>query len=880
MSVPPPPKQLPSHYDPTATAQKWYAHWLRQGFFRAQPNAQKEPYTIVMPPPNITGRLHMGHVLNLTLQDVLIRRARMQGKESCWVPGLDHASIATEAKLVAMLREQGIDKKDLTREEFLAHAWQWKDKYTHIITAQLQKLGLSCDWERLRFTMEPNLSSSVQDLFVRLYDQGYIYQGVRMINWDPVARTALSDDEVVYKPLETQLYHIAYSLVDSDQQVVIATTRPETLLGDTAICVHPDDSRYQHLHGKQAWVPMVHRAIPIIPDTYVDPAFGTGCLKVTPAHDGHDYALGQKHNLAVIDIFNEDATLSQAAGHFVGEDRFVAREKMVQQLRAQGRLVHTATHTSHVGFSERTHAIIEPRISRQWFVRMQAWVQPALEHVLSGTIQFHPPKLKNRYRTWLENIQDWCISRQLWWGQRIPAFYLPDGTVVVAQDRAAALAKAQKQYPDLTAADITQDPDVLDTWFSSWLWPISVFDGWQDPHNAAINYFYPTDVLVTAPEIIFFWVARMIMAGYAFRQTYPFKHVYFTGIVRDHLGRKMSKSLGNSPDPIDLIDQYGADATRVGMLFSAPAGQDLLFDSQHCAQGRNFGQKLWHAFRLVQSWSIADNPDEAVDHRLARQWFTARLHQALAEVDAHFESFRISEALLTIYKLIWDAFCAYYLEMVKPAYGQPVARATYEATIHFLATILKMLHPFMPFITEELWHHLAERSASGCILVAPWPQAATYDSQLLWAAQGAFALITQIRNRSTQQPGAHRQERVLYSTQPIPAWLQPWTTYVKKLAHITQITVADTLPAQKIPLDVQGHPFFLSAPHVLDHAQERKHLAQQLAYYEGFLATITKKLNNPRFQQQAPQAVVALEQKKQADVMHKIACLQQQLDHC
>lgn len=869
---------LSPRYDPSPVAHKWYQHWLQQGFFSAQPNDSKKPYAIVMPPPNVTGTLHMGHVLNNTLQDVLIRRARMQGKEAYWIPGLDHAAIATEAKVVAMLRAKGITKKDLTREEFLQHAWAWKNTYEGLILAQLRELGVSCDWERTRFTMEPSLTEAVQDIFIQLYDQGYIYQGTRMINWDPVGKTALSDDEVIHKAVDTKLYYIRYAMAEHDQEIVIATTRPETLLGDTALCVHPEDTRYQHLHGKSALVPIVNRPIPVIADSYADPTLGTGCLKVTPAHDANDYALGQKHHLPVIDILHEDGTLSQAAQYYIGDDRFVAREKIVQQLQAQRQLVKIEPYTSSIGFSERTDAMIEPRISTQWFVRMQALAKPALEHVLADTIQFHPPKFKHMYCAWLENVRDWCISRQLWWGQRIPAFYLPDGTVIVAKDPSAALAKAKTQpaYQALTVADLRQDEDVLDTWFSAWLWPISALDGWEDPDNAAIQYFYPTEVLVTAPEIIFFWVARMVMAGYAFRGQPPFRHVYFTGIVRDKLGKKMAKSLGNSPDPIGLIKKYGADGVRVGMLLSTAAGNDLLFDMQHCRQGRNFANKLWNASRLVQGWQVHTQPHQE-KHTTAIQWFEARLNQVLAAVEAHFEDFRISDALMAIYKLIWDDFCAWYLEMVKPIPSQPMAPSTYKATTNFLAKLLKLLHPFMPFITEELWHHLQARSAQDCIIVAPWPQPRSYDPSILDQATVAFALITQVRKLRTQARLKPKQPLPLYSNQSLPPWLVQFAPYVQKLAHITHITADSTIPLETMSFSIQRQPFLVPLEHQVDQAQEQERLHQELTYYQGFLATIREKLNNEQFITHAPQPVVALEHKKQADVTAKIALIQQQL---
>ncbi|MEM7055833.1 MAG: valine--tRNA ligase, partial [Bacteroidota bacterium] len=673
-----------------------------------------------------------------------------------------------------------------------------------------------------------------------------------------------------------QLYYIRYAVVGSDQHVVIATTRPETILGDTAICIHPADTRYQHLQGKQVLVPIVNRVIPVITDTYVDMGFGTGCLKVTPAHDMHDYALGQKHSLAVIDILNEDGTLGQAAQHYVGEDRLVVREKIAQRLQAQGYLAKVEAHTSNVGFSERTNAIVEPRVSNQWFVRMQELAKPALECVLDGTIQFYPAKFKNMYQAWLADVKDWCISRQLWWGQQIPAFYLPDGTVIVAKDKATALAKAQPVYKNLTEADLRQDEDVLDTWFSSWLWPINVFDGLQDPGNEDIHYFYPTNDLVTAPEIIFFWVARMIMAGYAFREAPPFRHVYFTGIVRDKLGRKMSKSLGNSPDPMALINQYGADGVRVGMLLTAPAGNDLLFDIKRCEQGRNFANKLWNAFRLIQGWVVSSHPAQE-NHTTAIQWFEARLNQVLEKIAVYFEHFRISDALMATYKLSWDDFCSWYLEMIKPSYGQLISPSTYRATIGYLERLLRLLHPFMPFITEELWHHLQVRSAQDCIIVAPWPQTTAYNQQLLDEAALAFELITQIRNFRTSAQVPAKHSLLLYSDQALPTWLVRFAPYVRKLAHVSQIAVNSTEVHEAASFRIQGYAFFVPLEQPVDQAQEKERLRKELAYYQGFLATVMKKLDNERFIQQAPQAVVAREHKKRADAAAKVKLLKQRL---
>ncbi|MHB9147019.1 MAG: valine--tRNA ligase [Candidatus Amoebophilus sp.] len=870
--------ELSTHYNPIEVEQKWYSHWMSQGFFKASPHSEKEPYTIVLPPPNITGVLHMGHVLNTTLQDVLIRKARMQGKEACWVPGIDHASIATETKVVAMLQAKGIQKKDLTRNAFLAYAWEWKEKYGSIILEQIKQLGASCDWDRLHFTMDAGPSEAVKKVFIQLYEKGYIYQGKRMINWDPVGKTALADDEVNYQPVSSKLYYVRYAIVGSDQHIIIATTRPETILGDTAICIHPDDTRYQHLHGKQAIVPIANRTIPIITDTYVDKDFGTGCLKVTPAHDMNDYELGQRHGLEIIDILNEDGTLSIAAGHYIGEDRFAVREKIAQQLQAEGYLEKIEPYTSNIGLSERTHAVVEPRLSKQWFVRIQELAKPALEHVLDNTIQFHPAKFKHMYQAWLNNVRDWCISRQLWWGHQIPAFYLPDGTVIVAEDKAAALAKAHMNpvYKNLTEADIRQDEDVLDTWFSSWLWPISVFDGFGNPENQDIQYFYPTQVLVTAPEIIFFWVARMIMAGYAFTNRPPFKHVYFTGIVRDKLGKKMSKSLGNSPDPIDLIKQYGADGVRVGMLFSSPAGNDLLFDIKLCEQGRNFANKLWNAFRLIKGWEVQAKPGQP-DDAIAINWFEARFNQVLSTVEEHFEQFRISDALMAIYKLIWDDFCAWYLEMVKPAYGEPISPTTYTATVEFLAKLLKILHPFMPFITEEVWHQLQPRSAQDCITVSPWPQSITYDNQLLEEAALAFTLVTEIRNIRVSAQINPKEPLSLYSNTMLPAWFSRFSNYIQKLGYISQIAVSEGPIQDSISCHVQGHAFYIPFQQKIDLEQELSRLKKDLEYHQGFLAAVTKKLSNTKFVEQAPPAVVEIERKKQSDAIAKIKVMESRL---
>ena len=870
--------ELPARYNPQAIEAKWYAHWLAQGFFHATPDPNKEPYTVIMPPPNVTGSLHMGHVLNNTIQDVLVRKARMEGKATCWVPGIDHASIATEAKVVAMLQAQGIAKSDLTREEFLQHTWAWKEKYGGIILEQLKKLGASCDWERTGFTLDLGPSEAVNQVFVQLYKQGYIYRGTRMIHWDPAGQTALSDDEVIYKEVQGQLYYIRYTVVGRAEHVTIATTRPETILGDTAVAVHPEDPRYRHLHGQQVLVPLVNRPVLVIADAYVDPSFGTGCLKVTPAHDMNDHALGQKHNLDVIDILNEDGTLSEAAQHYVGEDRFVVRKKIVQQLKAQRALAKVEDHTHNVGFSERTEAVVEPRLSTQWFVKMKALAAPALQHVLDGTIQFHPVKFQNMYKAWMEQVQDWCISRQLWWGHRIPAYYLPDGTVVVALDKAAALKKAQAQTnnPTLQATDLRQEEDVLDTWFSAWLWPLNVFDGIRQPNNPAFRYFYPTNDLVTAPEIIFFWVARMVMAGYAFQDAPPFSNVYFTGLVRDKQGRKMSKSLGNSPAPLALIEQYSADGVRVGMLLSAPAGNDLLFDVKLCEQGKHFAHKIWHAFRLLRGWTTTEQAAET--HTTAIQWFQARLDQVLQAVNTHFQHFRIADALMALYKLVWDDFCAWYLEMIKPAPDQPMAASTYTATVGFWETLLKLLHPFMPFLTEELWHQLQARSPQDCLIVAPWPQPTTANTILLDHATAAFELVTGLRGLRNQAHIALKVPLPLYIAQAaVPTWLAPFETYIKKLAHLATIECNTTRPQDAASCNIQGTTFYLALGQAVDKNQEKARLEKELAYARGFLASVLKKLNNERFVQHAPAQVVAIERKKQADAEAKCRLLAEQL---
>ncbi len=737
---------IEKNYAPQEIEQKWYAFWLENKVFASKPNPDKEPYSIVIPPPNVTGVLHMGHMLNNTIQDILIRKARMEGKEACWVPGTDHASIATEAKVVAMLKEKGIEKKDISREEFLHHAFEWKDKYGGIILDQLKKLGASCDWDRTRFTMEPSLYQAVIDTFVRLYNKGLIYRGVRMVNWDPQGKTALSDEEVIHKDVQAKLYHIQYPLVDGSGHVTIATTRPETIMADAAICVNPADERYVHLHGKKVRIPLIDREISIIPDEYVTLDFGTGCLKVTPAHDLNDYELGLKHKLPVIDILNDDGTLNEKAILFVGVDRFDARRRIVKQLTEEGFLIHTEEYKSSVGTSERTGAVIEPKLSLQWFLKMEELAKPALDHVMNDDIQLHPAKFKNTYRSWMENVRDWCISRQLWWGQQIPAFYLEDGTVIVAKDKKEALRIARDTYQlyALIEDDLTQDPDVLDTWFSSWLWPISVFDGIENPENEEINYYYPTNDLVTGPDILFFWVARMIMAGYEWRGELPFRNVYLTGIVRDKQGRKMSKSLGNSPDPLELIEKFGADGVRSGLLFSAPAGNDLLFDEKLCEQGRNFSNKIWNAFRLLKGLEV-EAGDSLEEHVRATQWFQAKLFQTIEEVQDQLGKFRISDALLSIYNLVWDDFCGKYLEIIKPAYQSPIRQSTLNQALGLFDQLMRLLHPYMPFITEEIWQAIDTRGENESICRATFPIAQIVDTELIASFDQVFEVVSKIR---------------------------------------------------------------------------------------------------------------------------------------
>lgn len=870
---------IPKQYAPKENEAKWYSFWMEKGIFRSVPDT-REPYTIVIPPPNVTGVLHMGHMLNNTIQDVLVRRARMMGYNACWLPGTDHASIATEAKVVAKLREEGIDKKSLSREEFLRHAWEWKDKHGGIILEQLKKLGASCDWERTRFTMDDELSESVLRVFVDLYNKGLIYRGVRMVNWDPRALTAVSDEEVIYKEVRSRFYYLRYRIQGSeDEYVTIATTRPETILGDTAICIHPEDERAESLKGKTALVPLINRPIPIIFDEYVDREFGTGALKVTPAHDINDYNLGIKHNLQSIDIFNDDGTLNEKAEIFVGEDRFAVREKISRELEAAGHLVRVEEITNSVGYSERTDEVIEPKLSMQWFLKMDAMAKGALDVVMDDTIRFHPPKFKNIYRHWMENVRDWCISRQLWWGHRIPAWYLPGGGIVVAMDREEALELAREQYgPDIREEDLQQDEDVLDTWFSSWLWPISVFDGINKPENPDIRYYYPTNDLVTAPEILFFWVARMIMAGLEYRGEIPFRNVYLTGIVRDKQGRKMSKSLGNSPEPLELMDHYGADGVRVGMLFSSPAGNDLLFDESLCEQGRNFCNKIWNAFRLTQGWQVdpeLGQPDEA---RVAVEWFRSNMNQSLEVITDHFAKFRMADALLAVYKLIWDDFCSWYLEMVKPEFGKSTDRATYDATISFLDSLLRILHPFMPFITEEIYQRIRRESDPVSIAIAPYPETAGFDLDITDRFVRARKAIIAIRNFRQEKNLSPKQEIALLirkNNNEIPD--RTFDGIAMKLCNIGRLEYIDEKIQDAFPVIVDTTEFYIPLEQGVDLEAEISNLENDLKYQQGFLQAIEKKLSNEKFVRNAPPAVVENERKKQADARARIQVIETQL---
>jgi valyl-tRNA synthetase len=875
--------EIAAKYNPQQTEAKWYKYWMDKGFFRSVPD-EREPYTIVIPPPNVTGVLHMGHMLNNTIQDVLIRRARMHGKNACWVPGTDHASIATEAKVVAMLKEKGIDKKDLSREEFLKYAWEWKEKYGGIILEQLKKLGASCDWDRTRFTMEDDLSEAVIDVFIDLYKKGQIYRGVRMVNWDPKGLTAISDEEVIHKEVNSKLVYVKYKIEGTENEyITIATTRPETILGDTAVCVHPNDERYTHLKGKNAIVPIANRAVPIIFDEYIDMEFGTGALKVTPAHDINDYNLGVKHKLAVIDTLNADGTISEVAGHYVGQDRFAVRKQIVKDLEEQGHIVKIEDIKNKVGYSERTDAVIEPRLSMQWFLKMDKISKPALENVLNGNIKLIPDKFINTYKHWMENVHDWCISRQLWWGQRIPAWYAPDGSYTVAKTAEEALKQFNVQTPDFKYGvnDLKQDEDVLDTWFSSWLWPISVFDGFKNPDNADIKYYYPTNDLVTAPEILFFWVARMIIAGYEYRNEKPFSNVYLTGIVRDKLGRKMSKSLGNSPDPLDLIEKYGADGVRVGMLLCSPAGNDLPFDESLCEQGRNFSNKIWNAFRLVKGWQIDETKAQAEASKTAVKWFEAKFNEQLEIINDNYSKYRMSEALMATYKLVWDDFCAWYLEIVKPDFvdgkALPIDKATYEATISFFEKILKVLHPFMPFITEELWHLIKERNEKDCIIVAEWPKAGSFDNTVIEQFDTLMQLVAAVRNLRNQKGISPKEKLEIYQFSTKKDNYCEFDPIAIKLCNLSAFNYTEKKIDGAYSFLIKTFEFYIPLQGNIDAASEIERLTKELEYNKGFLASVMKKLSNEKFVSSAPEKVIEMERKKQADAEAKIKAIEEQL---
>ena len=903
--------EIPKTYDPSTTEDKWYSYWMKNGFFRSVPD-NREPYTIVIPPPNVTGVLHMGHMLNNTIQDVLIRRARMLGKNACWVPGTDHASIATEAKVVAMLKEQGIHKKDLTRENFLKHAFDWKEKYGGIILDQLKKLGASCDWERTRFTMEDDLSDAVIGVFIDLFNKGQIYRGVRMVNWDPLGKTALSDEEVIHKEVNSKLVYVRYPIVTSDlakqleinssqwtlgenswtviidgkshsgnEFISIATVRPETILGDTGVCVHPDDSRYSSMKGKFAVIPMVNRPVPIIFDTYIEMEFGTGALKVTPAHDINDYNLGVKYGLPVIDTINDDGSMSPEAKFYIGEDRFVVRKKIVKDLEASGNLVKVEDYKNKVGYSERTDAVIEPKLSMQWFLKMDQISKPALDNVLNGNIKLIPEKFINTYKHWMENVHDWCISRQLWWGQQIPAWYDPKGRCVVSRTSAEAIQLFKTQFSDFdySETDLRQDEDVLDTWFSSWLWPISVFDGFKDPNNKDIKYYYPTNDLVTAPEILFFWVARMIIAGYEWMGEKPFNNVYLTGIVRDKQGRKMSKSLGNSPDPLELIKKYSADGVRVGMLLTSPAGNDLLFDESLCEQGRNFANKIWNAFRLVKGWTVNDVPQTKAE-KISIEWMQSRLQEQLEVINDHYSKLKMSDALMSSYKLIWDDFCAWYLEMVKPDFvdGQPLpmCKETMNATISIFEDLLKVIHPWMPFISEELWHLLSERKENNCLIVAQWPIAKKINHELLEDFKVASEVVTQVRN-TRKQKNISPKEKLSLLARDWNSSNSNFNEVIIRLANLDKIESVSSKVENAMSFLVGKQEFYIPFSAGTDMSAEKERLVKELEYNKGFLQSVQTKLANERFVSNAKPEILENEKKKQADAEAKIKSIEEML---
>ena len=887
--------ELASKYNPADVEGKWYQYWLDHKLFSSKPDG-RQPYTVVIPPPNVTGVLHMGHMLNNTIQDILVRRARMEGKNACWVPGTDHASIATEAKVVNKLAAQGIKKTDLTREEFLKHAWEWTDEHGGIILKQLRKLGASCDWDRTAFTMDEKRSESVIKVFVDLYNKGLIYRGVRMVNWDPKALTALSDEEVIYKEEHSKLYYLKYYVADDDMSgetgaegevvhrdaegrryAVVATTRPETIMGDTAMCINPADPKNQWLKGKKVIVPLVGRVIPVIEDDYVDVEFGTGCLKVTPAHDVNDYMLGEKYNLPSIDIFNDNGTLSEAAGLYVGMDRFDVREQIEKDLAAAGLLEKVEAYTNKVGFSERTNVAIEPKLSMQWFLKMQHFADMALPPVMNDELKFYPAKYKNTYKNWLENIKDWCISRQLWWGHRIPAYFLPEGGYVVAEtpEKALELAKEKTGKADLKLEDLRQDEDCLDTWFSSWLWPISLFDGINNPGNEEIKYYYPTSDLVTGPDIIFFWVARMIMAGYEYMGDMPFRNVYFTGIVRDKLGRKMSKSLGNSPDPLDLIERYGADGVRMGMMLSAPAGNDILFDDALCEQGRNFNNKIWNAFRLVKGWEVSAEVEVPEAAALAMKWFESKQNAVALEVADLFSKYRLSEALMAVYKLFWDEFSSWYLEMIKPAYGQPISKAVYDTTIGFFDNLLHLLHPFMPFITEELWQHIVDRKDGESLMVSPMVAPGKVDEAIVQQFEVVKEIISNVRSIRLQKNIAQKEALDLQAVGENP--VAAFNAVITKMCNLSSIAVVEAKADGAAAFMVGTTEYAVPLGNMIDVEAEIARMEAELKHKEGFLQGVLKKLSNEKFVNNAPAAVIELERKKQADAESIIKSLKESI---
>ncbi len=871
--------ELPGKYNPAEVEGKWYKYWMDNGFFHSEPD-EREPYTIVIPPPNVTGVLHMGHMLNNTIQDILVRRARMLGKNACWVPGTDHASIATEAKVVGKLKSQGIEKTDLSRDDFLKHAWDWTDTHGGIILEQLKKLGASCDWERTCFTMDEERSDAVIKVFVDLYNKEYIYRGVRMVNWDPAAQTAVSDEEVIYKEEQSKLYYVRYKVEGTDDEyVTIATTRPETILGDTAVCINPNDERFQHLRGKKVIVPIVNRVVPIIEDEYVDMEFGTGCLKITPAHDINDYEIGLRHNLEVIDIFNDDGTLSEKAEFLVGLDRAEARKAILPELERAGNLLKVEDYNNKVGYSERTDVPIEPKLSAQWFLKMGELAKPALDNVMNDTVEFHPKKFKNVYRHWMENIKDWCISRQLWWGHRIPVYYLNDGSFVIAESAEAALELAKKQNgnANLTLADLKQDEDVLDTWASSWLWPISVFDGISNPDNKEINYYYPTNDLITGHDIIFFWVARMIMAGHFCREEMPFKNVYFTGMVRDQLRRKMSKSLGNSPDPLDLIAKYGADGVRIGMLFCSPAGGDLLFDESMPEQGRNFTSKIWNAFRLVNGWQADETIEQPEYARLGIEWFNVRLNEIIETMNDHFSKFRISDALMTVYTAVRDEFSSWLLEIVKPAYQQPIDKKTYDEVIGIFDNVLRLMHPFMPFITEEIWQLLQERAAGESVMVAQWPVAGEQDKDMVARFEFVKETISGIRAVRKNNNVANKEQLELFVKPDAVSYNEKFSAVLEKMGNLSSINLVKEEVKGAASFRVKASEFYIPLGEHVDAEAELLKLKEELEYTRGFMSSVMKKLGNERFVQNAPAKVVEIEQNKKADAEAKIKVLEERI---